>query len=179
MEDIKRFIRELEESFDLPAFLLFAIIEVESSWNVAAVRLEPMYRWLWDCKRNKSYPLSGLEKSNPQPPKDFPGSRHHQAQMEYSYQRTSWGLPQVMGALAREIGYTGPLQLLATAEGSKDAITVAAKYLRILLRRYKDVQAAISAYNAGNAKLVDGKYSNQKYVDKVNVAWMKYKSTNK
>lgn len=175
MEELKQFVREVENLFDLPAFILFAIIEVESSWKIESIRHEPKYRWLWDCKHNKSYPLSRSEEDNPQPPKDFPGSKTHEAQMEYTYQRASWGLTQVMGGLARETGYAGALPALATKDGSKDAIIVAAKYLQRLYRRYKDIQPAISAYNAGNAKLIDGKYANQKYVDKVNVAWMKYK----
>jgi hypothetical protein len=81
-------------------------------------------------------------------------------------QMTSWGLTQVMGAVARELGLKGPIfQMLEP----KTNLTYCALLLKRLAKKYTQKDDLIAAYNAGSAvKNLDGRYKNQQYVDKVN-----------
>lgn len=81
-------------------------------------------------------------------------------------QRMSWGLTQVMGATARELGLQSDIPNMLRPEVG---IEYGAKYLRKQLSRYKgDYKDAVAAYNAGSAKKnCSGRYNNQSYVDAV------------
>ena len=69
----------------LPWELVYAICQVESSLNPTATRHEPHYRWLV-------------------------GDNETMSPTERQGQMTSWGLMQVMGAVARELGHIGPFE---------------------------------------------------------------------
>lgn len=79
-------------------------------------------------------------------------------------QKTSWGLMQIMGATAREMGFSGYFPELCSEEYG---IRFGAKYLKRQLDRFKTVENAIAAYNAGSPRINNGKFENQHYVDKV------------
>ena len=64
--------------------LVYAICQVESSLNPSAIRHEPRYRWLV-------------------------GDNETMSPTERQDQMTSWGLMQVIGAVARELGHRPPL----------------------------------------------------------------------
>lgn len=85
---------------------------------------------------------------------------------EKIHQATSWSPMQVMGAVARELGFMGHLtQLTSLSVGLKYGLLK----LKSLVEKYKDLDDAISTYNQGNPrKNLDGTYINQIYVDKVN-----------
>ncbi len=85
----------------------------------------------------------------------------------------SIGICQTKESTARMLGFSGDPNLLLNRWYSAQ---YAAKYLRRQLRRYKgDVCSAVAAYNRGTVKrLPDGRFSNQKYVDRVMGRWMKY-----
>jgi len=139
-------VEKICERFDCDPKLVSALIEVESAWNPYAVRYEPGYQWLSD-----------------------PGA-HAKAhgitlKTEVVLQRCSWGLLQITGATARDIGFRLPLPALCeTLVGLEYGV----RYLKTLEKNYTKTSDLIAAYNAGSAKkLGNGKYANQAYVDKV------------
>jgi soluble lytic murein transglycosylase-like protein len=107
------------------------------------VRYEPTYRWLVGDKLNMSL-------------------------TERHTQMCSWGLMQVMGGTARELGLTGYLSQLCDPE---TGVQYGCRYLRRLFERYQIWDDAIAAYNAGSPRRVGPTYVNQGYVDKVNGYW--------
>ena len=130
----------------LPWELVYAICQVESSLNPSAIRHEPRYRWLV-------------------------GDNETMSPTERQDQMTSWGLMQVMGAVARELGHTGPLSdLLDPPTG----LFYGCLHLRRFRAKYDIWPDVIAAYNAGSPRRVAGPigpYVNQSYVDKVLAAW--------
>ena len=130
----------------LPWELVYAICQVESSLNPPAIRHEPRYRWLV-------------------------GDNETMSPTERQDQMTSWGLMQVMGAVARELGHTGPLyDLLDPPTG----LFYGCLHLRRFRAKYDIWPDVIAAYNAGSPRRVAGQigpYVNQSYVDKVLAAW--------
>ena len=131
--------------------LVAALVQTESSYNSDAVRYEKNYRWTLDpekyCRPLKISQATELE-----------------------LQKFSWGLMQVMGAVSREHGYTGPLHRLCNPDlGLEYGCLHFAKYFR----KYNDLAKAISAYNGGpGAVKSDGSFSNQSYVDKITDRYM-------
>jgi soluble lytic murein transglycosylase-like protein len=77
----------------------------------------------------------------------------------------SYGLLQVMGCTARELGFKGDLTQLFTPE---IGLQYGVAYFMSRLKKYGKLMDAIAAYNAGSVRLDSlGKYKNQVYVDKV------------
>lgn len=89
----------------LNADLVEALILHESSGNPWAWKPEPAYRYFWNVWTHAPFrALTMAEIASQDPPRDFPalaGDRHQ----EWQGQRASWGLMQVMGAVAREHGF--------------------------------------------------------------------------
>jgi soluble lytic murein transglycosylase-like protein len=79
--------RQIALAHQLPGDLVCAIIEQESSWNPNATRFEPAFQRRYIDKL-------GLD---PQETKD---------------RSTSWGLMQLMGEVARELGFKGEISTL-------------------------------------------------------------------
>jgi len=140
-------IEEVADGENVPSQLLGAIVQAESGNNKWAVRFEPKYKWLYKAK-------------------ELAQDQGITEQSEIALQMFSWGLSQVMGATARELGLRGPLfQLL----DEKTNLEYAAKVLKKLAGRFKSGDDIIAAYNAGfPVKTITGKYKNQGYVDRVN-----------
>jgi soluble lytic murein transglycosylase-like protein len=112
----------------LDFWTLVAQVEKESSGNPNAIRLEEAYRWF--------YP------SGSKPEGD-----------ELEFQRTSWGLLQIMGATARELGYTEAATPWPSSPLKSDpaaALDLGCRYLVGMLRRHGNIADALSAYNAGS-----------------------------
>ena len=93
---------------------------------------------------------------------------------------TSWGLLQIMGQVAREMGYQG------SWEGLFDPMVnleYGCKKLAKCYHRYHpSLDAGIASYNSGSAvvKYCDGLpcFTNQEYVDRVHRFWDKIKAEN-
>jgi len=138
--------------YDIDEKLIRAIIQVESSWNPWAIRVE---RGFW-----KRY-LDGIKRVFFVTPKD------DDRWLDYpDFTSCSYGLMQLMLTTAMEQGFrfTYPTELLDPATNIKWGCAL----LKKLYRRYGDWNDAISAYNQGNnRKNLDGTYVNQKYVNKV------------
>lgn len=127
--------------------LIAAIIEVESGGQSYACRFEPGYPFLFEPTVMAK--TSGTTLST-----------------EQMLQRCSWGLMQVMGATARELGLRAPLPSLTDPAAG---IEFGCLYFKAQLARYSGKTLdAIAAYNAGSVVVrTDGIYQNQAYVTKV------------
>ena len=79
-QDLQDLVKTEAPAYGLPWEAVYAFVMTESSGNEYAMRHEPHYRWLF-------------------------GQNH--SPTERIGQMTSWGLMQVMGAVAREYGFSG------------------------------------------------------------------------
>lgn len=135
--------------------LVRAIIDTESSWNPKAIRFEPNWKYLWFAR-------------------EFSEKLQVPYDEEVRLQSSSLGLMQIMGGVARELGFTGNLNdLFDPAVNLQYGI----KKLQKLLKKYPDEMDAISSYNQGHpAKSAGGMYLNQRYVDKVSACLRGYRA---
>ncbi len=141
-----KFFERAAKPFGINPALLMAMAKVESGLNPYAVRFEPKWRYHWNCK-------------------EFAEELIITPQTEEMLQATSWGLMQVMGTVAREMGFDRHLTEL-TEPGLN--VVIACKKLRLLFNKYKKTHDVISAYNQGSPRRNKrGFYENQNYVDKV------------
>lgn len=140
--------------------LLLALIMVESSGRTFATRFEPHV--------SPSY-LSMLS--------TFAQATGVSVETERMQQATSWGLLQVMGFTARELGHRGLLPELCQSEVG---LELGCKYLKKQQAKFgkpKDGvlgwdEAVVASYNAGSPRHNPlGKWKNQGYVDKVKAAY--------
>ena len=151
-------IEEVSQEQNVPSAILAAIVQTESGGNRHAIRFEPHYKYLYKTKENAQE------------------NRITEA-TETVMQMTSFGLTQVMGAVARELGLKGTIFQLLEPEVN---LTYCALLLKRLAKKYTQKDDLIAAYNAGSAiKGMDGKYKNQQYVDKVNGFLADIKASNK
>lgn len=139
-------IAKVAEKHGISLSLVAAIVMKESSGNPFAARFEPHYRWVWEVETcAKRLPCS------------------HETEM--IGQKTSYGLMQMMGSVAREWGFTG---WFAELYGIEKNLQYGCKHLKQFLGQYPRVEDAVSAYNQGSPRRgTDGKYCNQSYVDAV------------
>jgi len=144
--DLIALLRSCAENFNVDPDLVVAIATIESGIYPLATRFEPNWKYFW---RTKEFAKSlGITEAT---------ERVHQA--------TSWGCLQVMGAVARELGFTDQLPALCTPD---NGIRMGCKKLARLSEKYENEEAIIAAYNAGSARrLPGGKWENQDYVTKV------------
>lgn len=155
-ENLKRIVQGIVDTPEAQSLIL-AFIEVESGGDPLAVRYEPAYKYLVD-------PLIGAKAAGTT------------VDTEVQCQKMSWGLMQIMGGVARELGFKGQMpQLCDPAVGLYWSC-------KLIQRIHESVQTdfdVMAAYNGGLGAVrnsVNGHYSNQPYVDKVNAAWQKYKT---
>lgn len=108
--------------------IILGIIQTESSFNPLACRYEPHYKWLEtpDIYARKH----GITKAT-----------------EEVFQKTSWGLMQVMGAVYRQYGYDKPLNALSCDMEAQ--LIYGIKHFHRLYSHYKDLYKAILGYNRG------------------------------
>ena len=133
------------QNWDIDPLLVKAVVLTESSGNIFAVRHEPSYKWLF--KPVEVRPAGST------------------LETEIVFQKTSWGLMQIMGAVAREYGFRGWLPELCTPAKN---LEYGCRYLQALIKRFGGEREAVSAYNQGSPRRnADGKFLNQGYVDKV------------
>lgn len=144
-------IQAAAERHGLPVALVRAIVRVESDGNPWAARYEPGFYDRYVAPK----PIRGK----------FPCS----AQTESRLQATSFGLMQIMGATAREVGFSGVFltELCDPATG----LDWACRYLARLIHKYGSEERAVAAYNAGSPrKTPENRWVNQPYVDKIRAA---------
>ncbi len=138
--------RQMAEFNKVDSDLVLSIIEVESSFNHWAVRYEGHWKHHFKVE-------------------EFARRAQITAETEKQLQMMSFGLMQVMGTVARELGHLGNLLELCQPEvGLKFGIFK----LLDLMKKHRSELDVISAYNAGTPKKGShGLYVNQGYVTKV------------
>lgn len=135
--------------------LVLAFCEVESGFRINAHRFEPGWAYcLNDNDINRFALHNGIT-----------------PQTERIDQMTSFGLFQVMGSVARELGYEGNLVDLYDPNYGA---TFGCLKIKQCLEKYDDLDDAISSYNAGSPRKKGGLYVNQNYVDAINKAYRGY-----
>lgn len=136
------------DSVGLPFALVTAIVQVESGGNRYAWNPEPRYRYLWNVKTQRPFrSVLPVELAAKFPPKDFPALAGDPDQ-EWWGQQASWGLMQIMGAVAREQGFDAPYLPELTDPAAN--LLVGCRHLRGLVQWADgDLPRAAAAYNAG------------------------------
>lgn len=126
--------------------LVAAIAQTESAGSIYVTRYEPQYRWVVS-------------------PADWALKTRVTLDTETVHQKTSWGLCQIMGAIAREFGFAGYHPQLCDPNLN---LKYACQLLARLHAKYGPIEDVVASYNAGSPRFDDsGKYVNQSYVDKV------------
>jgi soluble lytic murein transglycosylase-like protein len=164
-----QYIPVIARKHQLPEQLVAAIVQVESGGDRFAMRHEPAYPWLWDVARRAPRATTSLTASRRLPPDDFTAPPGVSKLTEWMGQQTSWGYMQVMGAVARELGFAGRFftELCDPMEG----LNYGCLHLTRLRRAHFDRHGwpgVAAAYNAGAPRFDErGAFRNQSYVDKV------------
>lgn len=169
---MQELIQEIAPRYGLDPRLVQAIVKVESAGNPWAWNPEPRYRYLWDVSRNQPFKLTSDEASSKTPPADFPHLKGDRDQ-EWWGQQASWGLMQLMGAVAREYGCREPY--LTALLGPELNLRYGCLHLQKLRRRFEGehgLDGVIAAYNAGSPRYDNGTLVNQGYVKKVRTAYV-------
>ncbi len=138
-------VQKICQDLGINASLFQAIIEVESSWNPSATRYESSY--VEYCNPVKFAKLNSTTEST-----------------ERMLQKFSFGLAQLMGGVARKVGYEGPLVALTVPDCG---LFWSAVLLKKICTQYVVLDDQISVYNWGHIAKANGKYENQIYVDRV------------
>ena len=160
--------------------LLTALVEHESGNDPHAWNPEPRYRYLWNVRTRAPFRrVTELELVSKFPPNDFPTLAGDPDQ-EWWAQQASWGLTQIMGAVAREHGYRGryltalvvdvAANLELGAEHLASQITWARReYVGLESgRQALATRAGLAAYNGGRGgNSPKGPLRNATYADRV------------
>lgn len=153
-------------SFKLDAKILTAQITVESNGNPWAYNPEPAYHYLWNVRTKTPFrALTAAEIVSDLPPKDFP-TLIGDPDQEFWAQRASFGLMQIMGAAAREHGFTG-VYLTELCDPIVNLSYGCAYFAELLLWARGNVTQALAAYNGGKGGNSAAPYRNQAYADRV------------
>lgn len=152
--------------YSLDPAIVLALCRVESALDPDAWNPEPKYRYFWDVSKNAPFRL--LQHGEIQaktPPPDFPCLKGDPDQ-EWWAQQASWGLMQVMGAVAREHNFHGPY--LTAMLRPEVGLEIGCAHLASLLKWSSGrVDSALAAYNGGRAGNEQVPYRNAAYVAKV------------
>lgn len=146
LSNFNAIIEDAAKKHELDANLIRAIIMQESSGNPWAMRIEPKWKYFVFVRTSAENLRISFD-------------------TETACQAISWGLMQIMGSVARELGYKDHLaKLLDPVLG----IEWGCKKLKSQLVRYGNEDDAIAAYNAGSViKTQGGQYVNMGYHDGV------------
>lgn len=118
--------RQIAGKHGLNDALVCAIVEQESSWNPTATRYEPRFYQVYIEKLITPLSLS---------------------QDEATQRATSWGLMQLMGQVARELGFTDPIPTLCDPATGLD--WGCKFFAQKLLKANGDAYAALQRWNGG------------------------------
>lgn len=149
--DLRRVIEGVALELSLDPLVLEAIALVESGGEPTAWNPEPRYRWFWDVAQRRPFrAVTEAEVAAKRPPADFAAIAGDPDQ-EWWGQQASWGLLQVMGAVAREHGCRLPF--LPALVDPRQGVLYGAKTFRVCLAwAGGDIEAAAAAYNGGRTR---------------------------
>jgi soluble lytic murein transglycosylase-like protein len=147
MTNYKEIVDRCCEKHGLREDIVMAICAVESNYDTYAMRYELHWRYHFNVEYYAS--INKITKDT-----------------EHQLQSFSYGVMQVMGSVARELGFQGPLVKVCVPD---IGIDLGCKKLKQQLVRYDgEYDKAISAYNQGTAyRELNGDFRNQNYVNKV------------
>lgn len=153
----------------LDPLIVGGLVSTESQFNPWAWNPEPAYRYLWNERTNKPFRvMTPAERASEFPPSDFKPLLGD-ADQEWWAQQASWGLMQVMGSLARELGYTGPYLPMLCDPATN--LQYGCRQLGALFTwAAGDANKALAAYNGGKGGNEVPPYRNQSYATKVLLA---------
>jgi len=154
MEDILGLINELSTNYSVDPNLVKAICRKESNWISWRTRYEEAWKYFY-------FPLKYSQKLG------------ITFKSESNLQATSFGFMQVMGAVARELGFDDYLTKLSLPD---IGLLFGVKKLAQLHTTHDDIRDVISAYNAGTPTKLAGKYVNEDYVVDVMNNYSLYKA---
>lgn len=149
-DDLRKLLFNICAKYNIDPVVFGAIITIESAWKIKSVRYESNFIYLenpnkWALRLSIS------------------------PDTERALQRFSWGLCQIMGANARSVGFQDPLTDLLDPATNLD---IGVKFFARRCAEYVYPSDQAAVWNFGSIKrLADGKYVNQKYVDKFNQAY--------
>lgn len=148
--ELEQLITDAAQRHALPPKLVHAVVQKESSGNPWSTRYEPGFYTRYIAGKNVVHPRPPCSQST-----------------EATLMATSFGLMQVMGATARDLGFDGTF--LTALCDPFTGLEYGCRYLRSLIQRYGwDQRAGVAAYNAGSAvRKPDGTFKNQDYVDAI------------
>ena len=153
MRAMRHYIDTVAPKYELPPDLVAAIVSVESSGDRFAIRVEPGYRWLWDVKRNRPFRVTAAVAKLRVAPENFPATSGMSRNTEWIGQQTSWGLMQVMGAVARGQGFKGHFPALCDP---LEGLHAGCRHLARLRDQHFDQAGwagVVDAYNDGNPRI--------------------------
>lgn len=138
--------------------LVQALILKESGGDQSAWNPEPRYRYFWNVHTKAPFRMvTTAEIASEVPPADFP-SLAGDPDQEWWAQQASWGLMQIMGAVAREHGYRAAYLTRLVSEPETNIAYGCVHFARLLAwaRTYTAkaddalaVRGALAAYNGG------------------------------
>jgi hypothetical protein len=144
---IRAAIEQVAPSHGLDPDLVEALVLTESAGNPWAWNPEPRYRYLVHARTRRPWPLTAHEAASKFPPPGFPALAGD-PDNEWWGQQASWGLMQVMGAVAREQGYAEPY-LPALCDVMTN-LQIGCRHLAgHLAWANGDIDKALRAYNGG------------------------------
>lgn len=143
-------IERTAQAHQLDPRLVLAVVNVESSGEPWAWNPEPRYRWFWNVKTWTPFRnVVNGELAAKVPPPDFPALAGDPDQ-EWWAQQASWGLMQVMGAVAREFGCRE--RYLTALCDPAIGVEFGCRVLAARMTWAKgDTASALAAYNGGTA----------------------------
>lgn len=146
LEEIKELVTLKAKENDFDPKFLHALVMTESRYNPWATRYELDYRWLY--KVEEMAKVVGV-----------------QTVTMKVMQQTSYGICQVMSAVAYEYGFRGFGAQLCDPVMSLD---YACMHLKKKIKQYslKDPIDIYHVYNAGSVQKKNGEYTNKKNVDR-------------
>lgn len=154
-DDLKKLIIDLAKAQGVDPFLCLAIAGRESEYVNSKCRFEK--NWSYLVMPEKYARALGITKDT-----------------ETLLQSCSFTSMQIMGSVARELGFQGYLTDLNFPE---IGLPFAIKKLRLLTKKFFTLEDAISSYNQGGPyKDAKGVYLNQPYVDNVKERLSKLRS---
>lgn len=141
-------INNIAKKYQINPKIVGAIIMQESAGEPCATRYEDHYKWLLHPDRYAK--INKVSRST-----------------EVIHQKTSWGLMQIMGGVARELGFNDHMVKLCDVETN---IEYGVKQLIKLKKRHGgNLDDVIASYNAGSPRKTNtGAYVNSYYVSQVN-----------
>lgn len=143
--NLRNVIFQVAGHYQLDALLVQAIVMQETAGNPWSTRFESEWKYF-------------------ETPNFWAGKLGISVDTEKTLQAMSWGPMQLMGSVAREMGFAAELTRLVDP---LTALTFSCAKFSKLCAKYTDENDIIASWNAGSPRKLGDQYANQHYVDGV------------